>query len=130
MQTKHGGARAGAGRKSIFADRAVPRAYPMALTRAGHEALAALTGQTGLSRNAILAVLVRRHAHHLALPEDGIIYRGKTPAVLSIRLPPSAAQRLEHARYRTGKSYSDIGEALVRRYGHVTSFPLPTARNL
>jgi hypothetical protein len=126
----HGGKRYGAGRKSIFADKVEPKAFPITLTPAGHDALARLTAHTGLSRNAILAVLIKRHSHRLTLPEQRITYRGKARAVLSIRLPPSAARRLEQTRYRTGHAYSDIGEALIRRYGHTTSFPLPTARKL
>ena len=56
--------------------------------------------------------------------EDGTVYPGKAQNVLAIRMPAREAELLKEARARTGKGYSDLGEALVRRYGPTAEFPI------
>jgi hypothetical protein len=119
----HGGVRAGAGRKSIFGAKALRKPYAMDFTPQGRKALATLERRTKLSRNAIIGSLALQFA-------DALVFDGDTPfpgkqgsAVLSIRVPPEAGAKLAAARVRTGCSYSDIGEALVRWYGRAATFP-------
>jgi hypothetical protein len=47
---------------------------------------------------------------------------------LSIRVPKDAAAKLRAAHKRTGRSYSDIGEALVVWHGPTATFPAPLKR--
>lgn len=121
-RTNHGGRRAGSGRPSIFGATALAKPYAMDFTAVGRKELARLVRRTGLSRNAVLAILALKHA-------DALVFTAPTPFpdkarnVLSIRVPPDAGAKLTAARIRTGYSYSDIGEALVRWYGASTRFP-------
>jgi len=116
----HGGARDGAGRKSIFGVPLERKPFAMDFTAQGRTALDALTRRTALSRNAVLATLVLAHADRLRAIDH---YPNKAQAVLSIRLPPRAAAKLRALQRRTDRSYSDIGEALVLRYGRTTTYP-------
>jgi hypothetical protein len=43
---------------------------------------------------------------------------------MSIRVPKDAGDRLRAAQKRTGKSFSDIGEALVTWYGDDKKLPV------
>lgn len=119
---QHGGARDGAGRKSVFGVKAVAKPFAMDFTTNGRRALASVTRRTKLSRNAVIAALALEHADALTFAEADV-FPDKAREVLSIRVPPKAATKLKAARRRTGRSYSDIGEALVRGYADRTTFP-------
>lgn len=120
-----GGYREGAGRKTIFPNKVLDRRFGMDFTPAGRAVLDALQARTGLSQNDILGHLVQRHATRLAFTEPGVVFRGKAASnVISIRLPADLADALTAAQARTGKSFSDLGEALVRWYGHKETFPV------
>jgi len=119
---QHGGARPGAGRKSIFGAKALDKPFAMDFTPGGRRVLDALVRRTGLSRNAVLAVLALRHADALVF-EERDPFPDKAREVLSIRVPPEPGAKLAAARVRTGHSYSDIGEALVRWHGAAAKFP-------
>jgi hypothetical protein len=121
-KAQHGGARDGAGRKSVFGVKAVDKPFAMDFTEKGRKALASLTRRTKLSRNAVVGVLALAHADTLTFTDDDV-FPDKAQEVLSIRVPPKAAAKLRAARARTDRSYSDIGEALVLRYGARTKFP-------
>ncbi len=125
-QPQRGGARKGAGRKSAFPGM-VSKPFPMDFTPEGRARLEKITERTGLSRNNVLTFLALTFAHKLTFSalEPGTVYPGKAQQVLAIRVSAKAAAKLTAARDRTGKSYSDIGEALVRRYGRSASFPAP-----
>jgi hypothetical protein len=127
MTTTHGGAREGAGRKSIFADKALPQSFPMHFSRAGRETLLGVMQRTGLSRNAVIATLALQWADAVAFDDPGPAFirpKGKR-RVMSIRVPPLPGSKLAAARVRTGHSYSDIGEALVTGFAPRTRFPKP-----
>jgi hypothetical protein len=119
---RHGGARAGAGRKSVFTSKALAKPFAMDFTPAGRRALSALVKHTGLSRNSVIAVLALQHADHVAFAVAAP-YPDKARQVLSIRVPREAGAKLAAARVRTGHSYSDIGEELVREFAERTKFP-------
>lgn len=115
---KLGGARPGSGRKSAFPGKDLGRVFGMDFTPDGRKALRALERRTKLSRNDIMAHLALAHADELTFDVDGTVYPGKLAKnVMSIRLPPNAGEKLQAARERTGKGFSDIGEALVRLFG-------------
>ena len=119
----HGGARPGSGPKTIFGgSKALTKPIAMDFTPRGRRELARLVKRTGLSRNAVIGWLALRHADALSYT-DAMVFPGKARDVLSIRLPREAAAKLAAARVRTGRSYSDIGEALVRGYGPAETFP-------
>jgi hypothetical protein len=123
---RHGGARAG--RKSIFATRAVA-AFSMVFTPTGRLALDALTRRSRLSRNAIIAWLALTYADQLQFDAPGVAFPGKMwTRVDTIRVPAAAAAALRRAHARTNHSYSDIGEALVREFGRHTTFPPPAPK--
>lgn len=126
---QHGGTREGAGRKSVFKEKALDKPFAMDFTAHGQKVLAALVKRTGLSRNAVIATLALQFADKLAFdPDDPAPFSPKAQAVLSIRVPPKAGGKLAAARVRTGRSYSDIGEALVTWFADRTTFPAPTSR--
>lgn len=119
-----GGVREGAGRKAAFPHKELDRPFGMDFTPAGWIALLDLQKRTGLSRDDILAHLTGEFADALVFDSDGVQYPGKRgSSILRIRLPKEQGDRLRAAQARTGKSYSDLGEALVHRYGHQTTFP-------
>lgn len=120
--TPRGGLRAGAGRHSAFPGNAL-KPFAMDFTPAGRKALDRLCRRTKLSRNNVIAHLVAAHGAALAFEVDGVVYPGKAQAVLAIRMPAREGDLLQAVRARTGKSYSDIGEALVRQFGRSTTFP-------
>lgn len=95
------------------------------LTPTGAQALAALSRQTGLTRNDVLAHLVDQHADELTFAEEGVVYAGKARKVATVPLPPKIGRKLRTARRRTRKSYSDLMEALIDRYGPTEAFPAP-----
>jgi len=104
--------------------------FTMAFTREGRRALAAIQARTGLSRNNIITHLVRAHsaeASHASLlhrPQLAVLYPGKSrDEIMSIRMPASEGDTLRAMQDTTGKSYSDLGELLVRRFGSSTTFP-------
>lgn len=118
----HGGARVGAGRRSVF--RGIEaKPFAMDFTPAGRKQLDRLCKRTKLSRNDVLAHLTAEYAADLQFTEAGVVYPGKAQEVLAIRMPTMQADVLRAARERTGKSYSDIGEALVCQFGRVATFP-------
>ena len=119
---KHGGARAGAGRKSIFGTTALPKPFPMDFTLDGRRELDALAQRHGLSRNGVIGLLALQFADDVVFTEDAP-YPTKARSVLSIRVPRDAGAKLAAARVRTGHGYSDIGEALVRQFGRRAKFP-------
>jgi hypothetical protein len=119
-----GGARAGAGRPSIFKAKALGKPFAMNFTPGGRRVLDALVRRTGLSRNAVLGVLALKHGDRLAF-DTANPFPDKVHLPLSIRVPPEAGAKLAAARVRTGRSYSDVGEALVRWFGADTPFPAP-----
>ena len=124
-----GGARVGAGRKSAFPDKIIDRPFPMDFTPAGRVELEKITKRTGLSRNDVIAHLAIKHAG-LKFSADGVAYPGKAQNVLSIRVPAYVGTILRTIHRRTGKSYSDIGEALVRQFGRVErAFPKRPSAN-
>jgi hypothetical protein len=120
----HGGARDNAGRKSAYPGLDM-QSFPMQFTPPARRLLDALQARTGLSRNNILAHLTLCHVESLSVSadEDGVLFPGKGSDVLSIRMPADVGKRLRAAKARTGKSFSDLGEALVRQYGATTTFP-------
>jgi hypothetical protein len=125
---QHGGARPGAGRKSVFGAKALAKPFSMDFTPAGRKALDALVRRTTLSRNAVIATLALQFADRLTF-DLAAPFPGKlATAVLSIRVPPDAGAKLAAAHVRTGKSYSDIGEALVRWHGASARYPSLTTR--
>lgn len=126
---KRGGYRENAGRKSAFA-KTVDKPFAMDFTPDGRRELQRLVKRTRLSRNNVLSHLAIQHAHRLEFDDvPGTVYPGKSQDVLSIRVSPMAAVRLRAARARTGKSYSDLGEALVRRFGQAEKhFPASPSR--
>jgi len=128
MKTKpqRGGYREGAGRKSAYPGKT--RSFAMDFTPAGRHALKALVRRRGLSRNDVLAHLAIHYAEQLTFAAPGVVFPGKLAAnVLTIRVPAAAGDKLTDARRRTGKSYSDIGEALVCWFGP-TAKDFPTAQ--
>jgi hypothetical protein len=122
-----GGARANAGRRSAFPGLDM-KPFAMDFTPGGRRALRRLEVRTQLSRNNILAHLTAEHAASLTFDEPGVVFAGKAQQVLTIRMPADVGQLLREARARTGKSYSDLGEALVLRYGSTTTFPFLVPR--
>jgi hypothetical protein len=120
----HGGARPGSGRKSIFGRKALKKPVAMDFSEAGWVALRGLQRrQPHLSRNAIIGWLALQYADKLTFDAKGVVFPQKARRVLSIRVPATVRDALRRARRRTGKNYSDLGEALVRQYGHTASFP-------
>ena len=118
----HGGARANAGRRSVF--RGIEaKPFAMDFTPAGRKALDRVCKRTKLSRNDVLAHLTAEYATDLHFAEAGVVYPGKAQEVLAIRMPTVQGDVLRAARERTGKSYSDIGEALVCQFGRGATFP-------
>jgi hypothetical protein len=90
----------------------------MDFTPRGHRALHALTVRRRLSRNDVIAHLAKQHADDLVFEADGVVFPGKAAeGVLTIRVDREAGAKLRAAKARTKKSYSDIGEALVRWFG-------------
>lgn len=125
MIVTRGGYREEAGRKSAYPGVDL-KPFAMDLTPAGVRLLDKLCKRTGLTRNNVLAHLTNLYADRLAFPgQDGVLYAGKAQSVLSIRMPADIGAKLRAARQRTGKSYSDLGEALIRLYGETTEFPAP-----
>lgn len=122
-QQQHGGRRAGAGRKSLYPGK-VARPFAMDFTPAGRKVLRALVQRRRLSRNDVLAHLILHYADQLTFEAPGVVFPGKVAAnVLTIRLPVPARDKLVRAHRRTGKSYSDIGEALVCWFGPHANYP-------
>lgn len=117
-----GGIRAGAGRRSAFPGNAL-KPFAMDFTAVGRQALDCICRRTKLSRNNVVAHLVTEYADALVFGAPGVVYPGKAQAVLAIRMPARQGDLLTVARARTGKSYSDIGEALVCCFGQSTIFP-------
>lgn len=122
MDKARGGRRENAGRKSAF-PRIDMKPFAMDFTPRGRAELARLERSSGLSRNNIITHLTAMHAGELEFDEEGIVFPGKKQKVLSIRMPPREGELLRAAHARTGKSYSDLGEALVLRYGSQADFP-------
>lgn len=121
-KAQHGGARAGAGRKSVFASKELEKPFAMAFSPAGLRELRRVVSRTGLSRNGVIGVLALQHADALTFA-DRAPFPQKAAAPFSIRVPRDAGAKLAAARVRTGHSYSDIGEALVRWFARHTAFP-------
>lgn len=98
----------------------------MMFTPYGHDLLAAIQQRTGLSRNDILTHLALAHGADLAFEGVcGVVYRGKDAGlVMSIHLTDRAFDLLRAAQARTGKSYSDLGEALIERWGVHAAYPV------
>jgi hypothetical protein len=120
MRTRtHGGRRAGAGRKSLYPGKNLDAQIGIDFTPEGRATFDAVRDRTGASGSDILAHLVRRHAIELRelADVDGVVWPGKSGDVVTIRLPPPERRQLRDAHAHTGKSYSDLGETLVRRYG-------------
>ena len=117
-----GGKRAGAGRRSLFPGNDL-KPFAMDFTPAGRKVLDGICRRTKLSRNDVITYLVSEHGDALVLSAEGVVYPGKAQAVLTIRMPTIPGAVLMAAHARTGKSYSDIGEALVREYGPLAQFP-------
>lgn len=123
-RSQHGGAREGAGRKSIFPDKALAKTFPMNFTAEGRLRLDAIVKRTGLSRNSVIACLALQCADLVAF-EERAPFPMKSTKPLSIRMPRTAASKLVAAQVRTGHSYSDIGEAMVRWFSDRITFPAP-----
>lgn len=116
--TPRGGYRENAGRKSAFPGKILDKPFFMDFTPKGRRELQHLVTRTGLSRNDVIGHLALRHADDLAFEEEGVAFPGKMAEdVMSIRLDRQAGAKLAAARVRTGKSYSDLGEALIRWFG-------------
>ncbi len=95
----------------------------MDFTPAGRKALDRLCRRTKLSRNNVVAHLVAERGDVLTFDAAGVVYPGKAQSVCAIRMPACEGDLLKAVHARTGKSYSDIGEALVRQFGRSTTFP-------
>lgn len=121
-----GGYRENAGRKAAF-DYKSQDSVSMVFTPLGDAMYVAACESTGLSRNDVMTHLVLKHAKDLAFDVDGIVYKGKDyKGVRSIRLTKEARAELDAAKKRTGKSYSDLAEALLMRFAAKTrDFPKP-----
>jgi hypothetical protein len=120
-----GGFRENAGRPSAFPGTTAEKPFYMDFTPDGHKAMAVLTKRAGLSRNSVIAHLVERHADALVSPDDVTVYEGKRAAnVMTIRLPRRLRGQLKAAHRRTGRSYSDIGETLVRQFSRGETWPV------
>lgn len=124
-----GGARENAGRKAAYGTKA-PAPVPMVLTPEGEALLVAACACSGLSRNDVMTHLALRHARELRFSAPGVVYPGKANSnVLSIRVTAKARLLLDAARKRTGKSYSDLGEALLEKFAERTrDWPAPYQR--
>lgn len=121
--TTHGGRREGAGRRSLY-PRARRAIVYIDLTPAGWKLLSKVKRRAQLSRNDLFAHLALEHADKLEFTAPGVVFPGKANAnVLLIRLPVQAHAKLRAAHQRTGKSYSDLGEALLSWYAGSTAFP-------
>ena len=120
----HGGRREGAGRRSLFPHARRAIVY-FDLTPAGRKLLAKVKRRARLSRNDLFAHLALEHADKLRFDDvPGVVFPGKANEnVLLIRLPVQAHAKLHAAHERTGKSYSDLGEALLSWYSSDTDFP-------
>lgn len=98
----------------------------MKFTAEGWRALGALQARTRLSRNDVLAALVLARAEAVTFDVHPVAYSPKfESSVAEILLPADAGARLRAARERTGHSFSDIGEALIREHADATTFPDP-----
>jgi hypothetical protein len=122
--TMRGGFRENAGRPTAFAGKNLESPRAMDFTPEGRVVLADLQERNGLSRSDVIAHLALRHCDALALrpvfQRPGTVFTGRTRRnanVYRIVAPPNVLRKLDALRKRTGKSYSDIGEALVRWYG-------------
>lgn len=113
-----GGYRAGAGRKSAFPGKVIEAPVYMDFTPEGHRQLRRIVQRTGLSRNDVIGHLAIKYADELNFEDDGVVFAGKRAKnVMAIRLDQNGLAKLKAAGERTGKSASDIGEALVRIFG-------------
>jgi uncharacterized protein (DUF1778 family) len=121
-----GGYRENSGRKDAFGGKD-DAPVGMVFTPNGEKLLAAACERTGLSRNDVLTHLVLKHAARLRFAAEGIVFRGKRYTVpKSIRVTTRARKLLDSARERTGKSYSDLGEALLVQFAEGTrDYPAP-----
>ena len=127
--TMPGGYREGAGRKSAFPGKLIEKPFAMDFTPNGRRVLEGLTTRHGLSRNDVIAHLALKYADRLVFEEEGVVFPGKAQQVLSIRVTPEVAVKLTAVHDRTGKGYSDIGEALVTRFATEREFPVLPGRD-
>jgi len=119
-----GGWREGAGRPAAYPHKVLDDPFPMDFTSAGRAMFDKLQARTSLSRNDIIAHLALTYADELEFRTPGVVFPIKAQEVYRICVPEDAGDKLRRARTRTGKSYSDIGEALVCWYGPVATFPV------
>jgi hypothetical protein len=125
LTMEHGGRRPGSGPKTAFPRKDLDRAFGMDFTPEGRRQLEALQRREALSRSDILAHLILTYADRLRFEAPGVAFPGKAGVnVMKIRLPKAVGRILRAAQRRTGKGYSDIGEALVTRYGETAVFPI------
>jgi hypothetical protein len=117
-----GGYRENAGRPSAFPGTTENKPVYMDFTPAGYKVLDGLTERNGLSRNNVIAHLALTYADKLVkrkdFTADGVVFPGKRASnVMTVRLPPAAERKIRAVNRETGKSESDIGEALVTWFG-------------
>lgn len=100
----------------------------MDFTPAGRKVLARIQRRTSLSRNDVLAHLLLTHEVDVNLNGARVLFPGKAQSVLRIALPSQAFDALERLRALSGRSASDIGEALVRQFEKDQTFPVVLGR--
>jgi hypothetical protein len=123
-RVRRGGARIGAGRSTAYPGKRAGRRFYLDLTPAGHAQLDALAIRHTLSRSDIVARLIEAYADVVAFSAPGVVFPGKRASdVRVVLLPITLASRLDVARARTGKSVSDLVEALIAWYAPTTVFP-------
>lgn len=119
-----GGKRPGSGRPAVYRDKT--DRFTLKFTGDGWRALDALQRETALSRNDVMVALVLSGAGAVTFDRHPVAYTPKLEStVAEILLPAEAGALLREARARTGHSFSDVGEALVREHAEQTAFPPP-----
>lgn len=120
-----GGFRPNAGRRSAFPGACSPggKAFSIEFTHEGRAELDTLAGLNRLSLADVVATLLDQYSTTIAFLSPGVVYPHKRSNVLTIRLAEGPASKLMAARERTGKSYSDVVEGLVRRHGATAAYP-------
>jgi hypothetical protein len=121
-----GGAREGAGRPSVYRQK-LRATHAMAFTAEGRQRLDSIRLKTSLGQNDVMEHLLRTHADHLRIPER-TEYSPKLYPPIAIRLTEEGRNLLLDLSERYGRSWTDVGEALLQRFGERTAFPYLESR--